>query len=265
MYSLITLISDYGLDSPYVAAIKGAVYSKIPDSLLVEITNQVSPFDLSQTAFILSSIYKNFPPGTWHIIGVDTNIALNKQFLIVESDGHYFIGADNGIFSMLFDPLPDKVYRILESNYSQNELFADKNVFVPVIAQFLKQANYKGLAEPAKVENIKQGIQPLVEENLIRGAVMFVDGFNNSITNIHKSLFEEVVKGRDFTLFYWGKHSISKLSKHYHDGKAGDDVLLFNENGFLEIAMNRGRGAQLLGLKVGSKIVVEISEEGGNQ
>lgn len=96
---------------------------------------------------------------------------------------------------------------------------------------------------------------------------MYIDGFHNAITNIDRALFEQVVNKREFVLYYWGKHSISKLSRHYQDGKPGDDVLLFNENGYLEIAMNRGKGAQLMGLKAGSKIVVEVSEEKviGNQ
>ncbi len=261
MYSLITLITDYGLDSPYVAAVKGSVYKNIPNGLLVEITNQVVPFDVSHASFLLNSVYRNFPEGTWHIIGVDSNIALHKQVLIVESEGHYFIGADNGIFSMLFDPLPENVYSVLEKHYSTDELFAEKNVFVPIISQFLKAGNFKDLAEPGKILSIKKSIQPLIEENKIQGSIMHIDGFGNGITNIHKNLFEEVSRGRSFALYYWGKHCIHKLSKHYHQGKQGDEIMLFNENGYLEIAMNRGTGAPLLGLKVGSKVILEIEEE----
>ncbi len=259
---MLTLITDYGLDSPYVAAVKGSVYKNIPNGLLVEITNQVTPFDVSHAAFLLNSVYKNFPEGTWHMIAVDSNIALHNQFLIVEWEGHYFIGADNGIFSLLFDSMPSKVYRVLEKHYRQDELFADKNVFVPLISQFLKSGNLKGLAEPGEILAIRQSIQPVIEENKIQGAIMHIDGFGNGITNIHKTLFEEVIKGRPFVLFYWGKHHISRISKHYNDGKQGDEILLFNENGFLEIAMIKAQGAPLLGLKFGNKVIIEIEEIG---
>ncbi|MBC7384289.1 MAG: SAM-dependent chlorinase/fluorinase [Bacteroidia bacterium] len=261
MYSLITLITDYGFDSPYVAAIKGCVYAQIPNGLVVEITNQINPFDITQAAFLLNSVYKNFPAGTWHLIGVDTNIDLHKQVLIVEHEGHYFIGADNGIFSILFDPLPEKVYKVLSAYINNSELFADKNIFVGIAASFFKTGSLNNLTEPGVIETIRQSIQPTIEDTVVRGTVMYVDGFNNAITNITKELFEQAVKGRKFTLYYWGRHSIKHISKHYHEGKPGDDIMLFNENNYLEIAMNRGRGAQLLGLKVGSKIIIEISAE----
>jgi S-adenosylmethionine hydrolase len=90
---------------------------------------------------------------------------------------------------------------------------------------------------------------------------MFIDGYSNAITNIHKSLFENTGKGRAFILYYWGKHTIEKLSTNFEDSNAGDDLLLYNENQYLMLAINKGKGAQLLGLKPGSNIIIEFQEE----
>ncbi|OYU96315.1 MAG: hypothetical protein CFE21_07915 [Bacteroidetes bacterium B1(2017)] len=257
------MVSDYGAGSPYTAAMLGSALNLMPDAKVIEISHHIPAYDLSQAAFLLRSVYLNFPLGSFHLICIDTSLALHKQFLFAEVNGHYFLAADNGVFSLLFDIEPTKIYRILVDKDCINDLFPEKNVFLPLLAKFVQKGDLKGLAEPGKIETIKQGIQALVEGNGIKGTIMMVDGYQNAITNVHKSLFEKIGANRNFKLFYWSKHSISKIHQHFNQGSAGDDVLLFNENGYLMIAIHRGKGAQLLGLKPGSKVVIEFesSEE----
>ncbi len=260
MNSVITLVSDYGPGSPYTAALLGSAMRLLPETRVVEVSHHIPAFDLTQAAFILRSVYHQFPKGTIHLICLDTNISLHKQFLFIEADGHYFLGADNGIFSLLFDEMPSKVNKVLEAHFSLNDLFPEKNVFLPLVANFLSQGSLIGLAEPTQVLTIKQGIQATSVENIIKGTVLYVDGYQNAITNISKELFDQICANRNFKLFYWGKHSIDRVSNQFYNGGIGEDLLLFNENNYLMIAINRGRGAQLLGLKPGSKVVIEFEE-----
>lgn len=258
MNSVITLISDYGAGSPYTASLLGSAMNLMPEARVIEISHHISSYDILQAAFHLRLVYKNFPPGTLHLICIDTSIALHKQYLLVEVDGHYFIGADNGIFSLIFDQKPSKVYKILDSDYPKSDLFPEKNLFLPLVAGFLKKGDLKGLAEPGEILNVKQGIEPVPIENGIRGTVMMVDGYGNAITNIHRRHFDREGKGRAFKLFYWNKQYINKISSQFHAGSAGDDILLFNESGYLMVAVFKGKGAQLLGLKPLSKVVLEF-------
>lgn len=264
MNSVITLTSDYGSGSPYTAAIIGAALSHIPQARVVEISHQLPAFDVVQGAFLLRSVYKNFPVGSIHLMCIDTAIALHKQLLIVEVDGHYFMGADNGMFSLLFDQLPKKVYKILENLYTPTELFPEKNVFIPVVAKFLEKGDLRGLAEPSEIKNIKMESQPVTTENGIRGIVMLVDGYGNAITNIHRSLFEQIGSNRAFKVYYRNKQYIDQISQQFHAAGVGDDILLYNENGFLMVAIYKGRGAQLLGIKPSTRVVVEFENEEGN-
>lgn len=264
MNSVITFISDYGIGSPYTAIMQGSAQSLIPEAKVFEISHHIPSFDLGQTAFILRNVYASFPKGSCHIICVDTNVSLHKQALLVEHNGHFFIGADNGIFSLLFDELPTKVYRILDAQNGENDLFPEKNIFLPLVVKFLKKGDLKGLAEPSTVGNIKTSIHPTIIDNGLNGSVMYVDGFQNAITNIHRSLFEKERAQRKFRVYYWGKHFIDQINTQFHSNDAGDDVLLFSENGFLMIAIHKGKGAQLHGLKAGSKIVIEFEMEEGN-
>jgi len=107
---IITLTSDLGLKDYYVASVQGAILSQIPEVNIVDITHSIEAFNISQTAYVIRNCYKNFPTGSIHILGVDSELSLENSHLAVFAGGHYFIGTDNGTFSLLFDELkPDKI------------------------------------------------------------------------------------------------------------------------------------------------------------
>src|ERR1051326_4797986 len=115
--AIITLTTDLGLKDHYVSAVKGAILSQLPDVNIVDISHLVPTFDIVQAAYILKNAYPNFPPGTVHIIGVNAEASVKTPHIALSVSGHFFIGADNGIFSFLFDRVPDK---IVELNIKQD-------------------------------------------------------------------------------------------------------------------------------------------------
>jgi len=258
--SVITIISDYGLGSPYGAALIGKGLSILPNTRIVEITHQINPFDLVQTAFLLKSVYHNFPAGTCHLIGVDTSLSMHKRMLWVTQNKHHFIAADNGIFSLLFDEPLQEVYEINQKHLDVTDLFPEKNIFLPLIAKYFSEQSVRSFATESSIGKELQSMNAVFDGNSLGGAVMYVDAYQNAITNIHKSVFEASGKGRAFRLYYWSKHYIDRVSNHFSEAEPGDDLLIFNENNYLIIAMNRGKGAQLLGLKPGSKVIINFEE-----
>lgn len=115
--AIITLTSDWGLSDYYVGAVKGVIYSYCPQAVIVDITHNITPFDLKNAGFIVKNCYKNFPEGTIHILGIDTEESDEFSHIVVKADGHYFIGCDNGIFLslseiLLMRQLPLKYLRI---------------------------------------------------------------------------------------------------------------------------------------------------------
>ncbi len=255
--AFITLISDYGHNSPYVASLKGLIYSKIPNATIIDISHSIIPHDILQTAYILKNSSLNFPEQTINIISVDTSYTKHKQFLIIYHNKQYYIGADNGVFSLLFNEKPEEVYAVNENLISQEDLFPDKNIFISLAAKIIHGEDINSFTTPSKINNIKQNVSPVVEENLIRGSIVFIDGYGNAITNISRKLFENKIKNR-FAIFYRRKDKISYISKNYSDVSNGTELALFNENGMLEIAMNTGKAGQLLGLNEGGQIFIEF-------
>ena len=70
--SIITLITDFGNKDHFVAKIKGDIYRSFDKAKIVDISNNVSPFNIMEAAYILENTYKSFPENSVHIIDVDS-------------------------------------------------------------------------------------------------------------------------------------------------------------------------------------------------
>lgn len=131
---IITLTTDYGLRDYSVAAVKGALYRECPTATIVDISHQISPFDIFQTAYILKNAYIHFPKGSIHVIGVDDERTSQKKHLIMYYNGHYFIGADSGIFNLITDNKENMELYEFKHQYP-SELFPTLFVFPSIVQQ----------------------------------------------------------------------------------------------------------------------------------
>lgn len=255
---VITLTTDWGMKDHYSATVKGAILSRIPEATIVEITHSIPPFDSEQAAFIIRNSWQNFPKGTIHIIGVNTEESVKYSHTAIEFDGQYFIGTDNGIFSLIFDRTPDKIVELTIPQDSDFFTFSTRDRFVKAAEHI---ALGKKIAELGTIKNkINDKIlfKPVIEENVIKGHVIYIDNYENIITNIQAGLFNEMAKGRKFTILF-RSHEIRKISQSYTDVPPGEVVALFDSAGHLEIAMNQGNAAGLLGLDYKDMVRIEFS------
>ena len=264
---IITLTTDLGLKDHYVASVKGAILSQIPDINIVDITHNIDAFNISQTAYVIRNCYKNFPAGSIHILGVDAELSIDNSHLAVFAGGHYFIGIDNGTFPLLFDEL--KAEKIVQLNISQNTdslTFPIKDVFVIAACHIARGGTLEIIGkEIAAFKEIKSELKPVTEHDIntnndiIKGAVVYIDTYGNATTNISKNLFEQVRKGRDFVILFGREDErISKLREKYKDANKGEKLAIFSVNGMLEIAQNKGRATDLLGLKIHDYVRIEF-------
>ena len=264
---IITLTTDLGLKDHYVASVKGAILSQIPDINIVDITHNIDAFNISQTAYVIRNCYKNFPAGSIHILGVDAELSIDNSHLAVFAGGHYFIGTDNGTFPLLFDEL--KAEKIVQLNISQNTdslTFPIKDVFVIAACHIARGGTLEIIGkEIAAFKEIKSELKPVTEHDIntnndiIKGAVVYIDTYGNATTNISKDLFEQVRKGRDFVILFGREDErISKLREKYKAANKGEKLAIFSVNGMLEIAQNKGRATDLLGLKIHDYVRIEF-------
>ena len=114
--AIITLTTDFGEKDHFVGAVKGAIYSEMETIKIVDISHSISPFHISEAAYIIQNAYKNFPSGSIHIIGIDSELNPENKHIAVYLDEHYFICANNGIISMLTSQInPGKIVEIKTS------------------------------------------------------------------------------------------------------------------------------------------------------
>jgi S-adenosylmethionine hydrolase len=263
--ALITLLSDMGTRDHYVAVVKGAILSQLPEATIVDISHAIAPFTNMHAAFVLRNAWREFPKGTIHIIGVNPEADGSTPHVVVRHQGHYFIGADNGIFSMLFDGAPEEIFELTLKLDTDHLAFPVKNIFVKAACHLGRGGTVELLGRKLASVRAQLQVQPVVTEGTIKGEVIHVDHYGNVVTNITESLFRSVVKHQDFRIsFGRPKDDIRQVHKTYTDVPNGERVAFFGDSGYLEIAINKGvvgsggGAAQLLGLQVTDTVRLEL-------
>lgn len=257
--SIITLTTDLGNNSTYVAEIKGRLLRANSNLNIVDISHAIHAFDIAEASFIVKNVFKSFPEGSVHIIGVDTSPKRHKRHIVAKYLNHYFITADNGLFSLMFNEEEFECYELTNGGMDEKDFFPTKNLYTQTAHKLITQPEtINSFTKPITDYVQKTYIRPVVEESELRGTVVYIDNFKNIFTNITKDVFEEAAKGRMFDIRLSRHENLSVISNSYDDAPEGEKVCLFNENGYLQIAINRGEAAPLLGLRKGSTIIVNF-------
>ena len=258
---IITITSDLGNKGSYLASLKGSIYSQIDNVRIVDIDNEIDPFNIQQGAFILQNCYKNFPKGTIHIISIDDELSINNEHIAAYIDGHFFIGADNGFFSLFLTNIaPDKIVKLNITQTSDVMTFAAKNIFSIAACHLARGGTMEIIGTKVeKLENIKSKLSPIVKKDLLQGSVIFTDIYGNAITNITKDIFNNACKGRSFSILFGREdETISVISNKYKDVPLAEKLALFTESNYLQIAINQGKASELLGLSMYEIIRIEF-------
>ncbi|WP_396160597.1 S-adenosyl-l-methionine hydroxide adenosyltransferase family protein [Flavobacterium sp.] len=273
--SIITLTTDFGLKDHFAGIFKGKIYSLFPETTIIDISHLVDKFNVLEASYLLATSYSHFPKGTVHIVAVDASRNADTVHIAMLYDGHYFIGADNGIFGGLTNKKnPEKIVqisihdRLLEGSN-------DLDVFATVATHLAKGGEMTVIGTPLTEIKKMNMLVPILDQNLksIRGHVVYIDDFGNCVTNISKTYIEEVARGRQYSVRF-SVYTIKRVKNDYSDFKnnnsadlnamAGNEIALFNQNGFLEIAVYRsnpnrsGSAHTLLGLKMQDAVIVEF-------
>jgi S-adenosylmethionine hydrolase len=250
----ITITTDFGTQDFYVGALKGALLRRVPTLHMVDVSHEIPPFDIVRASFVIANVWREFPEGTIHLIGVNCVYQPDFRFVVARHAGHFFVAPDNGLLSLLFTNLEPTDLRNLPADPSQH--FAVKNIFAEAVQHLAEGKPFEDLGEHAAPLLERISIQPVITPTRIRGTVIHVDNFENVVVNIRREIFESAANGRPFSLFFKRNDPITQLSGNYCDVAVGEQLCLFNMAGFLEISVNMGRAATLFGLKV--EDVVEV-------
>ena len=275
--SIITLTTDFGHKDYFVSVTKAALLQETPKSIIIDISHDVSPFNHTEAAYILKNAYQNFPKGSIHIVGVDSELSPENNHIVMAYDGHYFIGANNGIFSLLLEE--NKYEKLIEINIHNTVLssFPVLDVFVKVAAHLTRNGSIDVVGRSFEGLKERTGGRPVIHESgrQLIGSVIYIDNFGNVVTNIKKSLFTEVQKARSFTI-YAQSVKFTSVYDSYTEAisfdipkkdreEDGKKIALWNAAGHLELAIYKsnpskvGSANSLFGLDFRTPITVEFN------
>lgn len=246
-----------GTKDPHLGSVKGYIMNQVPNIQIVDITHQITPFNIAEAAYVVRNCYLDFPPKTIHIIGVDSDSDENKEILLIKYKNQYIIARDNGIISLIIEGQPDKIIK-LHRKLSVESIFPLKDMMAKAACSLTKSLNEYDLGNHIKDFHTVTSLSPILENEMIRGTVIYIDNYGNAITNIRKSHIERFGPDRQVNIHFSKKHSLDKISEHYSDVPVGEAVCLFGSSGLFEVAINKANASQLLGLQLKNIVLIEF-------
>jgi len=245
---LLTLTSDFGISDPMVGAVKGEIFKVNEGFNIIDITHEIAPFNFMQAAYLCKSIFRNYPPESFHLVLVNLYDAPVEHVLLVKH-AEQFIGIpDNGLITMVLDEFPQEVVKLHVSSTRNPTIGGMVQVWMDAFSAISSGKSISHVGQ--KAENLVQKalMKSYISSQYIDGQVLMVDRFNNILVNINIYEFEEARKGRKFKIVLLRDAFIEEISSTYSDVPEGEKLARFNESGYLEIAINKGFAAPLFGL-----------------
>ncbi|MCK9419424.1 MAG: SAM-dependent chlorinase/fluorinase [Nitrospirae bacterium] len=266
MSAIITLTTDYGSKDGFAASMKGVIFKTNPQAQIVDISNEISPQDIWEAAYILRSAYSHFPKGTVHLAVVDPGVGSGRKPIIAVTESYYFVGPDNGVFSLIYQEAERiRVHHITSAHYflpKPGPTFHGRDIFAPV-AGWLSKGIASGNFGEEITDYMKLNIPaPKTTPNGIEGHIVHIDRYGNIITNITyediKALFPEGVDLGVTSVSLAGK-DIKGLSKYYAESAPGAPGAIINSSGALEIFMFKQNAKTALSVKRGEAVRLMVS------
>jgi hypothetical protein len=255
----VTLTTDFGEGSSYVAALKGVLLSINPAARLVDLSHRVPPQDLRHAAFFLADCLPYFPPASIHVVVVDPGVGTDRALLHVEAGGHQLLAPDNGCWTLAADRLGGvtRARRLSEPRFWRQPVsatFHGRDILAPVAARLSL-----GLAADELGPLVSDWVRlplpvPTLTDERLSGEVVFVDPFGNLLTNIPASALASFT-GAPLRV-HVGPHSVTRFVRTYGDAEPGAVVALASSSGRLEVAVAQGNAARALGLGVGAPVEI---------
>jgi S-adenosyl-L-methionine hydrolase (adenosine-forming) len=258
---MITLLSDFGTEAHFVGAMKGVIAGIAPRTPVVDITHEVPPFEIATAAFLLDQSWRYFPAGTIHVAIVDPGVGSQRRPVLIASQGHYFIGPDNGLFSLILQDAK-AVARVLDKpKYwlpNQSNTFHGRDVFSPAAAHLSKGVKPSQLGKRINDPWRNMLFEPVRQSRrTYSGAVLFTDRYGNLITNFKIDNFP-TLRNRPFEL-QAGLERIELFAGTYSAIPPGELAVIPASSGYYEIAMREASAAKRLGLANGSPVELTTS------
>jgi S-adenosylmethionine hydrolase len=263
---IITLLTDFGTQDYFVAAMKGVILSLNPAVQIVDITHEVPPQDIEAAAFNLLACYRDFPSGTIHVAVVDPGVGSSRRAIVIECANQLFVGPDNGLFSWICEREgKHKARHVTNEAFLREHVsttFHGRDVFAPIAAHLSHGTAPDELG--ALVLNMVSldGLDPKVTNDGVEGRIIHIDRFGNCITNLTADHFGgRLGAGASLNV---NQQRVTGFREFFSQTKPRSDEKIFmilGSAGFIEIAAQNASAASLLNVRRGDRVALAVSSK----
>ncbi|MFM7034447.1 MAG: S-adenosyl-l-methionine hydroxide adenosyltransferase family protein [Planctomycetia bacterium] len=253
MNRIVTLTTDFGTGSGYVAEMKGRLLHAAAPITLIDLSHDVPPHDIRAAAWLVGQAFDAFPAGTLHVVVVDPGVGTSRLLLWARVGKQEFICPDNGVLSWAATKATVTEARQLTTLDGASATFHGRDVIAPAAVRLLDGGSPESLGPLATDFVMLQWPVPRETESAVLGEVLHVDAFGNLVTNLPASLLPRLTR---HGMMHVGPHAIATVVRTYGDASPGAAVALVGSQGFLEIGVVEGRADSRFSARPGTPVTL---------
>lgn len=262
MSSVITLTTDFGVQDHYVGVLKAVLISIAPDARLIDVSHQIPPQDIMAGAWVVRNTAMLYPPDSVHLVVVDPGVGTARKPVALRINDQYFVGPDNGIFSLIADSHNYQAVELTNPDYwlpNPSRTFHGRDVFAPVAAHLSRGVPLNDLGKPSEQLETYRWAVPISDKDGIQGWIVHIDHFGNLISNIPEKMIREAAAVADLKI-YVGNTILEEIVDTFGDVEEGEPAAYIGSSGVLEVAINKGSARQMLGVEKGAQISIVVQK-----
>ncbi|UCF66789.1 MAG: SAM-dependent chlorinase/fluorinase [Acidobacteriota bacterium] len=257
---LVTLLSDFGNEGPYVAEMRAALLALLPEVRLIDISHEVPTHDVLHAAWVLAAAAPRFPDGSVHLAVVDPGVGSERRALVVETRRHRYVGPDNGLFTLVYEHEPEAVVYSVENRALLGEAvhptFHGRDLFAPLAARLAEGLDAAD-AGPRIADPIQLAIDPprRASDGRWQLFVLHVDRFGNIALHLSRAAAARLwPSGNPSSLALADGSLAMPFVETYSQAPHDTLVALWGSSGYLELALREGQAARRLGVRAGDTL-----------
>lgn len=272
MSRIIALLTDFGTDDHYVGVMKGVMHRICSDALMIDITHEVKRQSVRSGAIVLANSYRFFEKGTVFLIVVDPGVGSSRKPVVARAGDYWFVAPDNGVLTYVLEEIGD--YEMVELANEQYQLpnsstFHGRDIFAPAAAYVARgDVELRAFGDPVTSPVWLQKPVLNQEGNRITGEVVHVDHFGNVLTSIGPAEWvdtdtlrislpaDDVVLPAGEAAVKIAGQTLEGIIRAYHEVGQGEILVHPDSSGYLEIAVNHGSAADMLGVEEGAQVTL---------
>ncbi len=257
MRPIIALLTDFGLADVFVGQMKASLISWLPDVQIIDISHEVTPFNIVQAGFFLAASCRHFPEGTVFLAVVDPGVGTRRRIMLVHDQGRYYFAPDNGLLGMFMVKAQNPVvYDVTPAEKSVGGTFHGRDLFCPLAARLLRGESPESFGKPSRAATLLKAdwAKPKFKDRSLITHVLHIDRFGNCVLSVETAEATDCfARWAGVTMAHPRQEPILYASC-YGDLAPGQIGAIPNSQGYLELAVNRGSCAKKMGLHIGDMV-----------